>query len=78
MSTAILHAGSFIHDFNDIVIKVCDYLNYIFYIEKCHIRNLTEQKKILSFKKHMFFASIIFFRRVYKQFLVNSISQTPH
>jgi hypothetical protein len=23
MSTAILHAGSFIHDFNDIVMKVC-------------------------------------------------------
>ena len=57
MSTAILHAGSFIHDFNDIVMKVRWSQKYFrfknFIVQKAE--RLDEEKVWRQeFEKHMF------------------------
>ena len=69
MSTAILHAGSFIHDFNDIVMKVSSE-NVQKYWSSPKNRE-THDKKDKNFKKSTCFASIIFLLPCYKE--VNSI-----
>lgn len=54
MSTAILHAGSFIHDFNDIVIKVC--ISWSSSVVLCEfIANFISQKMALCWKAHVLF-----------------------
>ena len=60
MSTAILHAGSFIHDFNDIVMKVSSENVQKYWSSPKKIERLTT-KKDKNFKKSTCFASIIFF-----------------
>lgn len=62
MSTAILHAGSFIHDFNDIVMKVCRGID----VWKC-AENDRNRKLRQEFEKHMFcFHNVFFFFLVSK------------
>jgi hypothetical protein len=65
MSTAILHAGTFIHDFNDLIIKVSSISaqNFSHYFKSPHGSRAVEENEYMNsfcvfylVEKHMFFS----------------------